>query len=79
MATLNTNVDFSESRAAEIHIIGWVFTGIAIVTVLLKLFSRVKVVKKAGWDDFFIFFSLVSERRTPIAERLLMNFPRLSA
>ncbi|KAK1144215.1 hypothetical protein N8T08_005628 [Aspergillus melleus] len=58
MATLNTDVDFSESRSTKIHLIGWFFTGIAIVTVLLKLVSRVGVAKKAGWDDFFIFFSL---------------------
>ncbi|KAJ5611868.1 hypothetical protein N7528_008973 [Penicillium herquei] len=53
----DTNVDYSESRAAEVNTIGWVFTGIAIVTVSLKIFSRVDT-KRAGWDDFFIFFSM---------------------
>lgn len=54
----DTDVDFSETRAAEINAIGWVFTGIAIAAVFLKVFSRVES-KRAGWDDFFIFFSLV--------------------
>lgn len=57
---MNADVDFSETRATEINVIGWVFTGIAIAVVFLKIFTRVNVVKKPGWDDFFIFFSLVS-------------------
>ncbi|PLB54861.1 hypothetical protein P170DRAFT_323097, partial [Aspergillus steynii IBT 23096] len=57
MAALEADIDFSETREAEIHIIGWVFTGIAIATVSLKVVSRMGV-KTAGWDDFFIFFSL---------------------
>ncbi|KAJ5094096.1 hypothetical protein N7456_009957 [Penicillium angulare] len=57
MSSFDTNVDYSESRAAEINTIGWVFTGIAIAVVALKIFSRVDS-KRAGWDDFFIFFSL---------------------
>jgi hypothetical protein len=58
MSTIITNVDFNETRAKEINICAWVFTGIAIGTVLLKLTTRAQV-KKLGWDDFFIFLSLV--------------------
>jgi hypothetical protein len=58
MSTIITNVDFNETRAKEINICAWVFTGIAIGTVLLKLTTRAHV-KKLGWDDFFIFLSLV--------------------
>ena len=50
----------TESRAAQVIAIAWVFTGIAVATVALKLFARAHVVKVVGWDDFFIFFSLVS-------------------
>ncbi|KAJ5963833.1 uncharacterized protein N7479_003709 [Penicillium vulpinum] len=57
MASFDTNVDHSETRGAEINVIGWVFTGIAIVAVALKLFARIDS-KRFGWDDFFIFFSL---------------------
>jgi hypothetical protein len=60
MAHVGTNVDFSETRAAQLHAVGWVFTGIAIVAGVLKLFARMETVKRVGWDDFFIFFSLVS-------------------
>ncbi|PLN85529.1 hypothetical protein BDW42DRAFT_183028 [Aspergillus taichungensis] len=59
MAALNTNVDFSETRGPAVNIIGWVFTGVAIVAVFLRLYARVEVVKRVGWDDFFIVFSLI--------------------
>jgi len=42
MATVTTDVDFSESRGTEVNVIAWVFTGIAIATVSLKLFARVQ-------------------------------------
>ena len=59
MVALNTNVDFSETRGPEVNIVGGVLTGVAIVAVLLRLYARVEVVKRVGWDDFFIVFSLV--------------------
>lgn len=58
MASFDTDVDHSESRAAEVNAIGWVFTGVAIAAVSLKLFARIDS-KRFGWDDFFIFLSLV--------------------
>ncbi|PWY85893.1 hypothetical protein BO70DRAFT_360754 [Aspergillus heteromorphus CBS 117.55] len=58
MATIDTDVDFSESRATEINVLGWVFTGTATATVFLKLLARGHVAKDLGWDDFFILFSL---------------------
>lgn len=56
------NVDYSESRQAMAHAVAWVFTGIAVVAVILKLFTRVDRFHKLGWDDFFIVFSTVSIR-----------------
>ncbi|KAJ5143776.1 uncharacterized protein N7515_002563 [Penicillium bovifimosum] len=58
MASFDTNVDYSETRSAEVNAIGWVFTGLAMAAVALKLFARIDS-KRFGWDDFFIFFSLV--------------------
>ncbi|KAJ6090173.1 hypothetical protein N7486_008988 [Penicillium sp. IBT 16267x] len=56
-SSFDTDVDFSESLVREINLIGWVFTGIAIAAVFLKLINRMGS-KGHGWDDFFIFFSL---------------------
>ncbi|RAH50718.1 uncharacterized protein BO95DRAFT_438481 [Aspergillus brunneoviolaceus CBS 621.78] len=58
MASFDTDVDFSQSRAGEINAVAWVFTGTAIAVVALKLFARGHVAKSLGWDDFFIFFSM---------------------
>lgn len=59
-SAFDTDVDFSESRARDINVIGWVFTGIAMAAVFLKIINRVGS-KRFGWDDFFIFFSLVRQ------------------
>lgn len=58
----NQDVDFNDTREVEINVVGWVFTGIAIATVGLKLFARGYMAKNLGWDDFFIVFSIVSTR-----------------
>ncbi|OJJ99211.1 hypothetical protein ASPACDRAFT_43874 [Aspergillus aculeatus ATCC 16872] len=58
MASFDTDVDFSESRAGVINAVAWIFTGTAIAVVALKLFARGHVAKSLGWDDFFIFFSM---------------------
>ncbi|KAF1814598.1 hypothetical protein P152DRAFT_280903 [Eremomyces bilateralis CBS 781.70] len=53
-----TEAQFHDSRGMTVNIIAWVFTGIAIATVFLKLFARSQITKRLGWDDFFIFLSL---------------------
>lgn len=40
MATFKTDVNFGESRGTEVNVIMWVFTGIMIVIVVLKLFAH---------------------------------------
>lgn len=68
MASFNTNVDYNESRGAEINGVGWVFTGIATVTVGLKFYARMDKTQRLGWDDFFIFLSWVSCLNGPARE-----------
>ncbi|KAK9420721.1 putative Integral membrane protein [Seiridium unicorne] len=56
----DSSVDLTESRSSEIITIASVFTGIATATVGLKIFARARIdVHTVGWDDFFIFLSLV--------------------
>jgi hypothetical protein len=59
MAATASFVDLSESRGTEINAIAWVFTGIAITAVFLKLYARTQIHKRLCWDDFFIFFSMI--------------------
>jgi hypothetical protein len=53
------SVDLTESRQTEVLVVAWVTTGAAILTVGIKLFARAKIIHVIGWDDFFIFLSLV--------------------
>lgn len=50
----------SQNRGPEILAVSWVFTSLAIIVVSLKLFTRTYILHGLGWDDFFIFLSLVS-------------------
>lgn len=55
-------VDLTDSRQTEVLVVAWVTTGAAILTVIVKLFARVKIVQVVGWDDFFIILSVVRRR-----------------
>jgi hypothetical protein len=55
--------DFNASRGAAANITAWVSTGIGIAIVFLKLFTRTRITKITGWDDIFIFVSLVGTIR----------------
>ncbi|KAK9424385.1 putative Integral membrane protein [Seiridium unicorne] len=48
-----------DDRGPELLIITWVFTALAIILVALKLFTRQRFLQGLGWDDFFIFLSLI--------------------
>ncbi|KAK6080614.1 integral membrane protein [Seiridium cupressi] len=48
-----------DNRGPELLIITWVLTGLAIILVALKLFTRQRFLQGLGWDDFFIFLSLI--------------------
>jgi len=37
----------------------WTLASLAIVIVLLRLYTRVKIVQKLGWDDGFMFLAIV--------------------
>jgi hypothetical protein len=52
-ATMGT-ANLSDSRQTEVLVVAWVMTSAAILTVCVKLFARVKIIRVVGWDDFFI-------------------------
>ena len=63
-------VDLAEDRQSEIVIVAWVMTGAALLTVATKLFTHLRVSRVIGWDDFFIFFSMVGCITDAIADGL---------
>ncbi|KAI1259430.1 hypothetical protein F5Y18DRAFT_296648 [Xylariaceae sp. FL1019] len=56
--TASPPLDLSESRGTEVNIVAWVMTGLAVVVVGLKLFTRSRITRVLDWSDFFIFLSL---------------------
>ncbi|KAI9738292.1 MAG: hypothetical protein M1834_008790 [Cirrosporium novae-zelandiae] len=50
----------TDNKGPLIETLGWVLGSLAIIVVAMRLWIRLMVVKRAGWDDFFIVFSLLS-------------------
>lgn len=58
---MSTVAQSNDHRQKEILIVAWVTTGAAVVTVAIKIFTRLRIVRVIGWDDFFIVFSMVRD------------------
>lgn len=58
---MSTIVEANDDRQKEVLIVAWVTTGAALVTVAIKIFTRLRIVRVIGWDDFFIVFSMVRD------------------
>ncbi|KAI9839333.1 MAG: hypothetical protein M1837_002218 [Sclerophora amabilis] len=50
----------AENRGPTLITVGWIFTSLAIVVVVLRLFTRFRLTRNSGLDDYFIIASLVS-------------------
>ncbi|KAG8353682.1 hypothetical protein FVEN_g8284 [Fusarium venenatum] len=49
----------TDSRQTQLCLVAWIFTGMAIVTVLAKLFTTIVIFQRPGWDDLLILLSLI--------------------
>ncbi|EWY91818.1 hypothetical protein FOYG_08780 [Fusarium oxysporum NRRL 32931] len=49
----------TDSKQTKLCLIAWIVTGMAIITVMTKLFTTVCICRRPGWDDLMIVFSLV--------------------
>ncbi|EHA27971.1 hypothetical protein ASPNIDRAFT_135361, partial [Aspergillus niger ATCC 1015] len=47
-------------KGPQITAVSWSFGGVAIIVVTIRLYTRLILTRKAGWDDFFIVLSLLS-------------------
>ncbi|KAI9723458.1 MAG: hypothetical protein M1828_004188 [Chrysothrix sp. TS-e1954] len=52
------NYSYSADRGEYFLVLGWVLTSLAIVAVVVRLYSRLAVTRSAGSDDFFIAWCL---------------------
>ncbi|KAI9751445.1 MAG: hypothetical protein M4579_006055 [Chaenotheca gracillima] len=58
----------AQNRGPTLITVGWIFTSLSILVVALRLFTRFRLTRNAGWDDHFITFGLfLSVASTAIA------------
>ncbi|GKU12601.1 unnamed protein product, partial [Fusarium langsethiae] len=50
----------TDSRQTQLCLVARIFTGMAIVTVLTKLFTTIVIFRRPGWDDLLILVSLIA-------------------
>ncbi|KAK7427371.1 hypothetical protein QQZ08_006140 [Neonectria magnoliae] len=51
--------ELQESKQIQLSLVAWIFTGMAMLTVLTKLYTTLVVFQRPGWDDLMIFLSLL--------------------
>jgi hypothetical protein len=57
----------TQSIASTAIVLDWTFTGLAMLVVGLRFYTRTKLIKALGLDDFIILTSVVCVARTPSA------------
>lgn len=60
MASIRSSLPENENRAPELLAVLWAFTTLALVVVLIKFYTRFKIIRETGFDDFLILFSMVN-------------------
>lgn len=53
-------VDTNANRGPELLAITWVFTVLALLVVIAKFYTKVKILRGLGIDDFLVVLSMVS-------------------
>lgn len=53
-------VDMNANRGPELLAITWVFTVLALLVVIAKFYTKAKILRGLGLDDFLVVLSMVS-------------------
>ena len=48
-----------QNQGPTVETVTWLFTSIALITVFLRLFTRFRLTRNPGWDDFWIALAMV--------------------
>ena len=59
MASIRSSLPENVNRATELLAVLWTFTTLALIVVLVKVYTRFKIIGETGFDDFLILFSMV--------------------
>ena len=55
-----------QNKGPVVETVTWVFTSLALITVFLRLLTRLRITRNPGWDDFWIVLAMVgSAMNTP--------------
>ena len=61
-----------QNRGPTVEIVTWVFTSVALITVFLRLLTRLRITRNPGWDDFWIGLAMVAIDVTTSADQALI-------
>lgn len=59
MDNIPTSVDGNQNRGPALLIVIWVLTGLAVIVVSIKIYTRIKIIHAPLLDDIFIVLALV--------------------
>ena len=62
MASTTNQLPPDDNKAPDLLAVLWTFTMLALIVVLLKIYTRLRIIHETGLDDFFIFLSMVRSR-----------------
>jgi len=55
--------DGDQNRGPELLAVTWVFTSVALLVVIAKFYTRVKVLHSTGLDDALVILSMVNQAK----------------
>jgi len=55
--------DGDQNRGPELLAVTWVFTSVALLVVIAKFYTRVKVLHSTGLDDVLVILSMVNQAK----------------
>ena len=61
MAAIPFSSENDQNRATELVVVTWVWCSLSLMAVGLRLYSRVRITRNLWWDDWIIFFTMVSQ------------------
>ncbi|PYH73051.1 uncharacterized protein BO88DRAFT_176241 [Aspergillus vadensis CBS 113365] len=62
-----------DDKGPQITAVSWSFGSVAIIVVAIRLYTRLILTRKAGWDDFFIVLSLVGQPCEILPQKIAAN------
>lgn len=59
MDNLSAGTSGDQNRGSTLVIVIWVLTGLALIVVSIKIYTRIKIIREPALDDFFTMLAVV--------------------